>query len=224
MALTETRVIKQIAILPAQNAINVQWANQIVKDDNVLSETFERKAYSVVDQLPQFSAEVGAIDINAFLDEFNAATLDEKAAAVAALAAEVAAHDTTKAELQTTQDSLAAKSAAFDTTAADLAAAQAQVAQLQADLAAAQAQIPAAPQAGVVTMRQARLALLQVGKLAAVDAAISGMSEPDRTAATIEWNHSTEVRRDWPLVIALGPALGLTASDLDDLFALAATL
>ena len=46
MALTEQRVLKQITTLPQANAINVQWANQIIRDGTELvSETYERKAY-----------------------------------------------------------------------------------------------------------------------------------------------------------------------------------
>lgn len=75
-----------------------------------------------------------------------------------------------------------------------------------------------------VTMRQARLALLQYGMLASVDAAIDSMSEPQRTAAKIEWDYSSEVLRDSPLVVQLSAALGLTEQQMDDLFAFAKTL
>lgn len=75
-----------------------------------------------------------------------------------------------------------------------------------------------------VTMRQARLALLQAGKLAAVDAAINGMIEPQKTAARIEWEYSGTVKRNQPLVLALAPALGLTAAQLDALFVTAESL
>lgn len=69
-----------------------------------------------------------------------------------------------------------------------------------------------------VTMRQARLALLQAGKLADVDAAINALSEPQKSAARIEWEYSGTVRRRQPLVLALAPALGLTEAQLDALF------
>jgi hypothetical protein len=76
----------------------------------------------------------------------------------------------------------------------------------------------------VCTMRQARLALHQVGLLSQIDSTIAAMDEPDRTTAQIEWEYATEVKRDWPWVISLGTALGLTESQIDDLFALASTL
>lgn len=57
MALTEQRILKQVAILPAQSAVNVQWANQILKDGELLTETYERKAYTA-DQAAEFAAEV----------------------------------------------------------------------------------------------------------------------------------------------------------------------
>ena len=54
---TEQRILKQVTTLPAQSAVNVQWANQVLKDDVVISETFERKAYTA-DQYAEFVAEV----------------------------------------------------------------------------------------------------------------------------------------------------------------------
>ena len=73
----------------------------------------------------------------------------------------------------------------------------------------------------VVTMRQARLALLQSGLLTTVETAIvNGTDE----AMKIEWEYATEVRRDWASLIALTTELGLTSLQLDDLFILADTL
>lgn len=75
-----------------------------------------------------------------------------------------------------------------------------------------------------VTMRQARLALLGVGMLPAVETAINALPEPQKSAARIEWDYSSEVRRDQPLVMMLAPALGLTAAQIDNLFLQASTL
>ena len=57
MALTEQKVLKQVSVLPQQNAVNVQWANQILRDGEVISEQFERKAYTA-EQKDEFLAEV----------------------------------------------------------------------------------------------------------------------------------------------------------------------
>ena len=76
----------------------------------------------------------------------------------------------------------------------------------------------------VVSMRQARLALLQAGLLAGIEAAIAGLSEPQKTAALIEWEYSSEVHRDKAFVQTLGAALGLPPSALDALFIAAAKL
>lgn len=57
MALTEQIIIKQITVLPAQSAIQVQWANQVLRDDEVISETYHRKAYTK-EQQAEFEAEV----------------------------------------------------------------------------------------------------------------------------------------------------------------------
>lgn len=75
-----------------------------------------------------------------------------------------------------------------------------------------------------VTMRQARLALLGAGKLAAVDAAINAMPEPAKSAARIEWDYSSAVQRHNGFVVQLGPALGLTDAQIDDLFRAASKL
>lgn len=75
-----------------------------------------------------------------------------------------------------------------------------------------------------VTMRQARRALRLAGKLAQVEAAIDGLPEPQRTDARIDWDHSQTVQRHRPLVQLLAPALGLSESDLDQLFILARDL
>ena len=83
---------------------------------------------------------------------------------------------------------------------------------------------PMPPVPSSVTMRQARLALLGAGKLAAVESAIDALSEPAKTAARIEWDYSNEVRRHNGLVASLGPALGLTDAEIDALFRVAAGL
>lgn len=77
---------------------------------------------------------------------------------------------------------------------------------------------PAIPR--IVEMRQARLALLQFGLLDTVDAAITA-STP---AAKIEWEYALTINRDYALVTTMKAALNLSEAQLDDLFALAATL
>lgn len=81
-----------------------------------------------------------------------------------------------------------------------------------------------APVPSIVTMRQARLALLEAGQLAAVETAINALPEPQRSAARIEWDYSSEVHRDRAFVQTLGAALGLDSDALDALFTQAATL
>lgn len=83
---------------------------------------------------------------------------------------------------------------------------------------------PAPRPVTVVTMRQARLALLAAGLLDAVDAAIAGMPGNQGAAARIEWEYATTLDRSWPLVTALAGALGLDDAQLDALFEQAARL
>ena len=67
---------------------------------------------------------------------------------------------------------------------------------------------------------QGQLALLQAGLLDAVEAWVAAQSR----AVQIEYAARGEWRRDWPLVVSAGAAMGLSAAQLDDLFLLAGTL
>lgn len=84
--------------------------------------------------------------------------------------------------------------------------------------------VPTSPVPSVVEIAQARLALLQAGLLAQVDAAIAAMPSPQKEAALIEWEYRQTVRRDALLVVGLIAALGWTEQQVDELFTLAATL
>lgn len=85
-------------------------------------------------------------------------------------------------------------------------------------------EVPSDPVPEVVTMRQARLALLGAGLLAQVNTAVANMPGAEGDAARIEWEYAQEVRRDSPLVAALSVALGLTDETLDNLYKVAAGL
>ncbi len=76
----------------------------------------------------------------------------------------------------------------------------------------------------VVTMRQARLALLSQGILNDVDVALQALADPDKSGAIIEWEYSQTVERNRPFVALLGAALALSDAQLDDLFILAVAL
>lgn len=75
-----------------------------------------------------------------------------------------------------------------------------------------------------ITMRQARLALLDIGLLANVQTAINTLPEPDKTKAQIEWEYSNALQRNNPFVTTLGTALGLSSDDIDNLFITASGL
>lgn len=75
-----------------------------------------------------------------------------------------------------------------------------------------------------VTMRQARLALLDAGLLTNVQTAIDSLPEPAKTKAQIEWDYSNALQRDNQFVSVLGAALGLSAQDIDNLFIEGATM
>lgn len=69
-----------------------------------------------------------------------------------------------------------------------------------------------------VTARQARLALLGAGLLAAVESKLATIPGPQGAAALIEWEYASEIQRQSPLIEALGPLLGLTSDQIDALF------
>lgn len=75
-----------------------------------------------------------------------------------------------------------------------------------------------------ITMRQARLVLLENGLLADVQTAIGSLPEPSKTKAQIEWDYSNALQRDNSFVTVLGAALGLTDEDIDNLFIEGATM
>lgn len=75
-----------------------------------------------------------------------------------------------------------------------------------------------------VTMRQARVTLIESGLIDSVEAAIDAIQDAaQRKIARATWDCSSEVQRRQPLVLMLAPAIGLSSSDLDNLFILAAT-
>ena len=67
----------------------------------------------------------------------------------------------------------------------------------------------------VITMRQARLVLLNANLLDTVETAIANGTDE---TLKIEWEYATEVRRDWESLMATATALGMTEIDLDNLF------
>ena len=75
-----------------------------------------------------------------------------------------------------------------------------------------------------VTMRQARLALAQAGKLQLIEDAIALIPEPDKTIISIEWEYASTVERLSPWIDIMASALGMTDVEMDALFELAATL
>jgi len=75
-----------------------------------------------------------------------------------------------------------------------------------------------------ITMRQARLVLLEHGMLANVQPAIDNLPEPNKTKAQIEWDYSNALQRDNSFVAVLGAALGLTSEGIDSLFIEGATM
>jgi hypothetical protein len=70
------------------------------------------------------------------------------------------------------------------------------------------------PKTESISMRQARLELLNRNLLDDVNVALSSLSQ----AAQIEWEYATEVRREHPLVAQLSVLLNMSESDMDSFF------
>jgi len=61
---------------------------------------------------------------------------------------------------------------------------------------------------------------LDSGFLSTIDSAIASSTDE---ALKIEWEYAMDVKRTWTSLIALATSLGMTETQLDDLFALAMT-
>lgn len=87
---------------------------------------------------------------------------------------------------------------------------------------------PTAPPAVIVpqriTARQAQLALLSAGLLDDVEAIIEALPANVRSQVRIEWDRATHVERGSTVTQMVATALGLTATQVDDLFVAAAGL
>ena len=81
-------------------------------------------------------------------------------------------------------------------------------------------EVPPAPPADEVTMFQMRVALHRAGLLAGVQAAVQAVGGE----ALIAWEYANVVRRESPLVQAVAGQIGLTAAEMDALWAQAAAV
>ena len=79
-----------------------------------------------------------------------------------------------------------------------------------------------------VSRRQAFQALNEAGKLASVQAAaqtaIESLPEPQRTKAAIDWETASTFVRNWPTLLLIAGAAGISSTELDQLFEMAAQL
>lgn len=73
----------------------------------------------------------------------------------------------------------------------------------------------------VVSMAQARAALIQSGMLDSVNNFIANSGD---AMLINDWEYRTEVRKDWAGLDSIANSLGMTEADVDGLFILASTL
>lgn len=84
---------------------------------------------------------------------------------------------------------------------------------------------PVVPVPTTLSMRQARLALLDADLLDNVDDAISSITDEKlKRKAQIEWEFSNEVQRSNVLIQMLSAVMGLSSEMLDQLFTVGLTL
>ena len=70
-----------------------------------------------------------------------------------------------------------------------------------------------------ITVRQAREQLIKLGLIAQVQTSIDSIADPMQKAIVQNyWEYSIDFKRDNELLISLGHGLGLTDSEIDDLF------
>ncbi len=77
----------------------------------------------------------------------------------------------------------------------------------------------------LITPRQVRLAMISAGiSLSTIDDFIQSLPEPTKSQAFVWWEYSLEFQRNNGLMNALAPQLGLSQTDLDNLFIAGASL
>lgn len=69
-----------------------------------------------------------------------------------------------------------------------------------------------------ISMRRARLLLIDRGLLSTVEGAIASLPEPDKSKAEIEWNTSSYIFRNKAFVLSIAQGLGWSEEYLDNLF------
>lgn len=80
-------------------------------------------------------------------------------------------------------------------------------------------------QNATVSMRQARLALLEMGLLSDVEQAIQNLQEPQKSIAKIEWEYSAVVSRKNDTFLLIVEQLGIDSKEeIDNFFRLAKSL
>jgi hypothetical protein len=77
-----------------------------------------------------------------------------------------------------------------------------------------------------VSNAQARESLIRLGiSIASVDSALAAITDPvEREIAFTQWEYRDKIRRNASLVVSIAGSLGLSESQVDDLFRTASTL
>lgn len=77
---------------------------------------------------------------------------------------------------------------------------------------------PATPVPQVITKRQGKIILSRYNLLDTVLAALAAMEGQEGVEARIDFEDATEWRRDWPILLSLSQSLGLSTSQIDQMF------
>lgn len=75
-----------------------------------------------------------------------------------------------------------------------------------------------------VLLYQFRAAVTLAGLKDAVDAVIASLPEPSKTVANQKWEYGNSIKRNHPMIVSLGAAIGQTPAQIDAIFRTAATI
>jgi len=196
----------QLAIVPVEELS--EWIPSLNAQLLVENQSLTAERDSLTEQLAAMTTERDT----ALAEKASLQTqLDSANATIETLTSDKATLESTNAELQTLVSTLTAES---DSAGSQLEAANERISTLETRI----TELTAEPEVPIVSRRQARLALLEMGFFEAVESAVYDGPK----AGQIEYEADTW-RRDNPTLIAMAKALGMSDEQIDQFFALASS-
>ncbi len=197
-------ILKQVIQYTTTNGLEATWVNRTIAPDTEVPEVPEQTI-----TLPQQEISPGVVDTVLRTQVIPAVPAYTVPGAVTDIQVKCHSYDGT--QMQMFRDD----AAAFGTPLDDY---EDMIADIESKIVPYVPPPPVVPT--VVSMRQARLALYGAGLLDDVEAAVAQSTKD----VQIEWEFSSELRRDWPTLVLLAGALNLTEAQIDALFIQASQL